>query len=477
MSPNRPLPLGSHRSVTAQKMSSGRWRARTRVRDLDGVTRSVEAHGKTSADAKDRLLASLTNRITPEIEIRGDMRISELAPLWMARIEAGGLIRRSSLKLYRSTTEKIVLGPGGIGAWRVAEARPQTLSAFFARASAKTPGRATTIRTVLKQMFQFAVLNGALNTNPVAEIPQAAKTVPEAQALTSDELDWLREAFEVPPRLPGAMGPAPDALLGDALVVLAASGCRIGELLALQVEGWNRVTAQIDIAGTIPSEGELTRQPTKTDAGLRQLTVPSWAVGVLNRRAAMSDGRPTSLLFAARGGGSAPMSPANFRRKWRAAIARSSHSAELHGITPKHLRKTVATQIGAKDRAAAANQLGHANEATLAHYVEKQIPSFDNRLFLDALNPDARLEKIRVDAVRAVAADLDVDVSDGGLDAGGIRILVLGLRLDGRITDPDLFDSLIAPLWVGQRVRVLGQESAEVQALGGGLPMLYSTFG
>jgi hypothetical protein len=100
------------------------------------------------------------------------MKISELAPLWMARVEAGGLIRRSNLKLYRSTTEKIVLGPGGIGAWRVAEARPQTLSAFFARASAKTPGRATTIRTVLKQMFQFAVLNGALNINPVAEIPR-----------------------------------------------------------------------------------------------------------------------------------------------------------------------------------------------------------------------------------------------------------------------------------------------------------------
>jgi hypothetical protein len=260
-------------------------------------------------------------------------------------------------------------------------------------------------------------------------------------------------------------------------VVRAASGCRIGELLALQVEGWNRATAQIDIAGTIPSEGELTRQPTKTDAGLRQLTVPSWTVGVLNRRAAMSDGRPESLLFAARSGGTAPMSPANFRRKWRAAIAHSPHAAELHGITPKHLRKTVATQIGAKDRAAAANQLGHANEATLAHYVEKQIPSFDNQIFLDALNPDARLEKIRVDALRALAAELDVDVSDGGLDAGGTRLLLLGLRIDGRVTDPALFDSLIAPLWVGQRVRILSQDSTESHALGGSLPMLYSTFG
>lgn len=159
------------------------------------------------------------------------MKISELAALWLARVEASGLIRRSSLKLYRSTTEKIVLGPGGIGAWRVAEARPQTLSAFFARASVQTPGQATTIRTVLKQMFQFAVLNRALNANPVVEIPLAVKTTPSARALTADELDWLQEAFEVPPRLPGARGPAPDSLLADALVVLAASGCRIGELL------------------------------------------------------------------------------------------------------------------------------------------------------------------------------------------------------------------------------------------------------
>jgi len=477
MSPNRPLPLGSHRSVTAQKMSTGRWRARTRVRDLDGVTRSVEAHGKSSGEAKDRLLSALANRITPEIEIRGDMKVSELAPLWLARVEAGGLIRRSSLKLYRSTTEKIVLGPGGIGAWRVAEARPQTLAAFFARASAKTPGRAATVRTVLMQMFQFAVLNGALNSNPVTEIPPAVKTVPEARALTEDELDWLREAFTIPPRLPGAMGPAPDSLLADALVALAASGCRIGELLALQVRGWNRQTFQIDITGTIPSEGELSRQPTKTHAGMRQLTIPTWAVGVFNRRVAMTDGGPESLLFGARGGGAVPMSPANFRRKWRLALTRSPHAPELFGITPKDLRKTVATQIGAKDRAAAAHQLGHEGEGTLPYYVERRIPSFNNTAFLDALNPDARMEKTRVAALQALAAELDVDVSDGGLDTSGTRLLVLGWRADERTTDPSLFETSIAPLWAGQKVRVLAGDSAESRALGTGLPMLYSTFG
>ena len=82
-----------------------------------------------------------------------------------------------------------------------------------------------------------------------------------------------------------------------------------------------------------------------------------------------------------------------------------------------------------------------------------------------------------MDAVWGVAADLNVDVSDGGLDAGGTRLLVLGLRLDGRVTAPELFESLIGPHWIGQRVRVLSEGTAETRVLGGILPVLHNTFG
>ena len=56
-----PLPLGHHGAVKVTR-DDGRWVARCRVRDLDGVTRRVERWGSSQSAARRSLQDELRNR-------------------------------------------------------------------------------------------------------------------------------------------------------------------------------------------------------------------------------------------------------------------------------------------------------------------------------------------------------------------------------------------------------------------------------
>lgn len=63
--PRQPLPLGTWGKILRIKEPAGRWHARARFRDTDGITRLVEAWGNTGAAAERSLVTMLKDRQSP----------------------------------------------------------------------------------------------------------------------------------------------------------------------------------------------------------------------------------------------------------------------------------------------------------------------------------------------------------------------------------------------------------------------------
>jgi len=75
-----PLPVGTWGIISRKQESPGHYRARTRFRDYDGVTRDVEAWGATGAAAERALREALRDRAAPGTdELTRDTRMSQLA--------------------------------------------------------------------------------------------------------------------------------------------------------------------------------------------------------------------------------------------------------------------------------------------------------------------------------------------------------------------------------------------------------------
>ena len=368
MSPNRRLPLGRYRKINSTQRADGRWRAFTRVRDLDGITRQVEATGASSASAIDALQGALAIRVPPPPEPGTAMTVESFANRWLERIRAEGRLSPGSITTYaRAVDDRII---PGMGAWGIVERTPASVSRFLEREVVKVPGRAHTVRTTLKSILSFAITQGALRPpNPVDSAIPVRAAAPDARALTPEEMTTVLAAFRASRH---------SLLLTDALSLLLATGARTAELVALRPSDWKPKTRILEITGQVAVDGTPRRiEHPKSDAGFRKLTLPAWAAEVIDRRVA--DGG--KWIFGTRN--NTPITPANLRRAWRAALPE-----ELSWVTPKSARKTVATLLGNANPEAAWRQLGHRDGATLKHYVERELPLSDNATALAALNPN-----------------------------------------------------------------------------------------
>jgi integrase len=197
----------------------------------------------------------------------------------------------------------------------------------------------------------LAVRYGAIVTNPVREIDRIeGKPKRRPRALTNLERVQLLEQLQ-------ADESAVRRDLPDLVFFMLATGCRIGEALAVIWAEVDFEARSVQITSTIirvKGEG-LLRKKTKSSAGERTLTLPASAVAVLRRRfmsGALLD-QPVfpSITHTFR-------DPTNVRRELRDARGNET----LAWITSHNFRKTAATIL---DEAAisarlVADQLGHA---------------------------------------------------------------------------------------------------------------------
>lgn len=363
-----PLPIGTFGTIATMQVRPGVYRARTRFRDFDGVTREIKGTGRSAAAAVRELKAKIADRSAPSGELIGpDMRISQVAVIWLSLYRAEQRSEATTANEYQRIIENVI-NPA-IGNIRLREATAGRLERLIKAQDSHSRRKKT--KTVLKMMFDAAVIDDALPANPVSSTSRLRGQKKDVQALSVEDLNAVRSAVDawMTKKRPG---PKPNQDMPDIVDLLLATGCRIGEVLAIR---WTDIDLSatpptVSISGTIKTEtgkGTYRKPKPKSDASKRTIALPPFAVDVLMRRRIEQRPNHYNAVFATRNGTWHQVG--NIERRWRTIRA----DAGFDWVTPHTFRKTVATLIDRLvDSDTAARVLGHSSDAiTKEFYIEK----------------------------------------------------------------------------------------------------------
>jgi integrase len=375
-----PLPVGSWGRITTVRLDAGGWRASCRVRDVDGRVRSVARFAQTKGRADAALKAELLNRTQPTSgsRITPLTSVADCCAVWLAGVEQSD--RSSGTKHnYRNAAKREVLaGPlANIPLNRV------TVAAVANAVRSVQRGQYA-VKIVYNGLFDLAVEHGALAVNPARAVrgsTLARKALPAAGArdtrrsLTRQQRDDLLASLDA----------ADPHDVGDLLAFMLATGCRVGEALALR---WSRVDADTGacrIEATVAKNGSV-QEWTKTDADgeatrLKGRTVflPAWMLERLKRRELTAHANAQDLIFPNTAGRPRTTNSA------MPLIREALDSQQLMWATSHTLRRTAATLLDGAGMSTVgiANVLGHKRPSmTLDAYLDRRNVSAESAAIL-----------------------------------------------------------------------------------------------
>lgn len=380
-----PTDLGTWGSIHTFRVRDGAYRARTRIRDADGMTRQVTATGTTKAAAERALRAKLAERKAPtEQSITAETTIAKLGAIWIKFLRDEGRLENTTINEYQRVLDKVV--HPGLGGLRLREATTSRLDLFLIRLRSVSASRQRKTKVVLGAMLSLAVRHDALATNPVQQTSRLRREKAEPRSLSASDLEAVRTALSswADQSRPG---PKANSDMADVIDLMLATGARIGEILALR---WIDVDLdgdrpKITISGTIktePGKGTYRKPSPKSDSSLRTVIIPNFAATVLVRRLSVgADAAPEAPVFATRNGTWHQVT--NVERRWR----QIRKDTGLDWVTPHTFRKTVATLVAERVGAeTAAKQLGHSSPViTRQFYISKPEIAADVAHVLDEL--------------------------------------------------------------------------------------------
>jgi integrase len=161
------------------------------------------------------------------LPLPSDTRLSAMAALWLADVDASDLAIRTK-RLYRFAVQSYVLP--GLGELLLREGTVSAVDRLLTAIHADHgPAAATSTRSVLSGILGLAVRHGLLPTNPVRDTPgrRTGRSPRRPRALSSEDVDLLR----------ARLASDPAALrrdLPDLVEFLLGTGLRIGEACALR---------------------------------------------------------------------------------------------------------------------------------------------------------------------------------------------------------------------------------------------------
>lgn len=300
--------------------------------------------------------------------VTAGMTVEQLADAWIDEIILEGRVKPQTVNHYQQNLHYLILP--GIGDMTIGEITVGALDRFLKTLARTRPAGANRCKSTLLQMFSMAVRHGAIPANPVRDVgrlPQPRKVV---QAMTSDEIEKVRQALQRW-RTTKACGPKKSSATTDIFDLLLATGCRIGEACALRWQDIDLNTGTLTVNGTLVflrGTGWERQQFPKTVAGRRTIFLPPFGLVMLRRRRAEVRHRADDPVFASRVG--TWLQPDNVRRSLRCALKQQT---DLKWVSPHTFRKTVATVLSGQGLIVeAAAQLGHVDESiTKRFYVQK----------------------------------------------------------------------------------------------------------
>lgn len=413
------LPDGPKSQQSQVGWVTARVRYRLPTGEYREMSRSADTKGKAER-ALGRALVARPSAMT-SAAVQPSWTVERLAAYWLAHRRATGLARAegalqpSSLRQMEVTVRATILGErktlvggewkvvkraGGIPDLKLTECTRGALESWLSGLEA-TGLSTKQARTVLSQMFDLAVKDGAIQGNPMTAVASPKRRAKSTQRLSVDRARTLRTLVTPEATRKSPRGRMQNKDLAEVVDFVLGTGCRIGEVLAVR---WCDLHLDADVpyvvvCGTLiePRDGlRMYRSPRRKNdfrdvdsievARLDQdepdltLFLPDFVVGMLRARRTrvLERGRlprAEETVFASATG--TWLQPANIRTRLRKALKGTS----LEGTTPHSLRKAVATVVErGLGMEAARHQMGHAD------------PSLTGQVYVDdsMAGPDAR---------------------------------------------------------------------------------------
>lgn len=204
------------------------------------------------------------------------------------------------------------------------------------------------LRVLLQWFFKYALSEGMVDRDPsvMLEMPSDVRKFQAKRALTKDERAKIMEAMD-------------DPSIGLSIAFLFFTGCRCGEMLALQWEDIDFASRTIHIHR---SQGFYEATDGKTSAADRTIPIPA----PLLERFGSNRGMPGVRVFTKRNG-----KQFDWGAEYDAMFKRAMAKVGLDGITPHYLRHNYITMCweAGIDSSKVTKIVGHSSYAiTLAVY-------------------------------------------------------------------------------------------------------------
>ena len=334
-------------SVTRRK--DGRWQASLQV---DGRRRVV--YGRTRSEAVAKLDALRTQ--ASAAGILPNPQAHTVADAMAAFLDAKAhTVKPRTLADYRSTIDRYILPP--LGKRALAKVTPDALVRLYATWQKQGKHRtALRVHRRLSQALALAVRYGWLGSNPCDRVDAPRYTAHRKDVWSQGELrrfvDGTRQNW-----------------LHPLYLVAIASGCRLGELLALTWDDVDLDGGTLSIDKSVQRIGgqRVVTEP-KTRAGVRSITLPSDVLAVLVQhratqaahRLALGNQWPAGALVFSTAKGK-PLSASTVEH----ALPRQCAKLGLPRVTPHGLRHLHASLLiaGGLPVTDVSKRLGHASPA------------------------------------------------------------------------------------------------------------------
>lgn len=354
-----------------RQRANGRWEARLTYTDTEtGRVERVSLYGPTAKAVRTKMKVA-RERLEAGAPVKDASRsLADWLAQWRATTLAASDRKESTRALYANLSRRH-LEPGPFGAITLDKLRPSDVEALVLSMRAKTKRGTTedaeavraladsTIRqtyTVLRAALDAAVRDGLLARNPAAQVRRPGVERHEARHLDAEAVTLVLKA-------------AAESRYHAALVLIASTGLRKGEALALR---WDKVDLDagvLRVAATISRvAGRLVITEPKTTRSRRTVPLSPAVVAMLrkhkaaqaaDRLRAANQWQDSGLVFTTELGG--PVDPRNLLRVIEVA-ARTAGVADVGVHTLRHSAAVAWLESGVHIKAVA-DLLGHSSIA------------------------------------------------------------------------------------------------------------------
>ena len=343
------------------KLKDGRYRCQVRYRDASGQRHTLTKSARTKLEAREAL-AALREKAAKGLGPLSDQTLAEYLDEWHEQRVAKGLIRSRTAEMERRNVRRI---SSVIGAEKLEDLdRAHVYRLLDALDAGELAGKVRTIQQIrgtLSRALKAAVARGRLQYNPAADLDHSALTgaaKPSRRFFTPEELRAILKAVDEPRQ----GDTVPDHQFATLVHVLAHSGLRVGEALALRWQDVDYAASSIHVRGTlVEGHGVPYRGAPKTATALRTVRLPA---AILERLKAhrRQQGKTRSLeglVFTSQHGRSLRISNL-IRRRWHLVLDELGIArCGFHSLRHSHASMLIAR--AGVDPVTVAERLGHAD--------------------------------------------------------------------------------------------------------------------